>query len=79
MSFGAVPFVTPVPSVREIVRQGSNGMYLNGSDAHRDARIIQAAIADKNLIEDLGRRAFRSAQRNRWERQAGRLERIISR
>jgi glycosyltransferase involved in cell wall biosynthesis len=77
MSFGAVPFVVPIPSVREIVRHGNNGIHLGGIDAGKDAEIIASAIADKNRIATLGKQAYSTAMRNRWKRQTVRLERVI--
>jgi glycosyltransferase involved in cell wall biosynthesis len=77
MSFGAVPFITPIPSVREIVRHGNNGIHLGGIDAGKDAQIIASVIADKNRIATLGKQAYSTAMRNRWQRQTVRLERVI--
>jgi glycosyltransferase involved in cell wall biosynthesis len=77
MSFGAVPFVTPIPPVREIVKNGLNGQYLDGTDARMDAGTIAAAIENRPLIMALGTRAFGTASRNRWPRQADRLKRVI--
>lgn len=79
MSHAMVPFVVPIPSVAEIVRHGVNGVHLCGSDSRADAAVIAATIANTELVASLGTCAGATAQRNRWERQAARLARVIAR
>ncbi|MBN1129190.1 MAG: glycosyltransferase [Chitinispirillaceae bacterium] len=78
MSYGAVPFVSPIPSNREIVVPGRNGVVLDGADVQKDAATVIAVMADKDLLARLSRGAWRTAMRNRWERQVLRMERVLS-
>ncbi|MBN1128128.1 MAG: glycosyltransferase [Chitinispirillaceae bacterium] len=77
MSFGAVPFVSPIPSNREIVRDRENGIVLGCIDAEKDAAVVAGVIEDGERRRHISRRAYGTAMRNRWERQAGRLARVI--
>jgi glycosyltransferase involved in cell wall biosynthesis len=78
MSYGAVAFVAPIPSSREIIGHGQSGILLCGTDAQKDAGTIAAVIRDREIVAVLGKKAYGVAMRNRWERQVARIERIVA-
>jgi glycosyltransferase involved in cell wall biosynthesis len=79
MSYGAIPFVSPIPSNREIVVDRENGIVLHGTNTRRDCATIESVIHDGALTASLTRKAHATAMRNRWQRQIDRLERVLRR
>jgi glycosyltransferase involved in cell wall biosynthesis len=79
MSYGAVPFVSPIPSNREIVVDRENGIVLHGTDAEKDCATIESVIGNRALAGSLSKKAYGTAMRNRWQRQIDRLERVLRR
>ena len=74
---GMVAFATAIPSTREIVHDQKTGILLSGCDAERDSARIVETCTDGDLCRSIGAAAWRSASRQRWERQAKRLERLL--
>jgi glycosyltransferase involved in cell wall biosynthesis len=79
MSFGCVVFASAIPAAREIIRHRHNGILLKGGRVDDDAEVIRDVVADRSLVDALGRHGFGTAQRNRWERQGERLMRVLER
>jgi glycosyltransferase involved in cell wall biosynthesis len=77
MSYGCVVFASKIFSSMEIVRNNHNGVLITGVDVVDDVKVITAALKDKELLATMRRHAFTTANRNRWERQAKRLERVL--
>lgn len=77
MAQGAVCFVAPEPSNLEVVTHRRNGIVLDGCDREKDARMIVEVMNDYRLQVELSANARRTALRNRWERQAARLVRVL--
>ena len=77
MAHGAVCFVSPEPSNLEVVADGRNGIVLDGHNSEKDIRLIRDVIADGARCRMLSANARRTALRQRWERQAGRLMRVL--
>jgi glycosyltransferase involved in cell wall biosynthesis/GT2 family glycosyltransferase len=77
MSFGAVSFVSPIPSNREIICDQENGIVLSCCDADNDAAVIAKVMSDDKRRRHIGRKAHGTALRNRWQRQVNRCARIL--
>jgi glycosyltransferase involved in cell wall biosynthesis len=77
MNAGMVVFASAIDSTTEIIRDGSNGHLLTGSDVAMDAAKIAQALGDRVRLAAVGEAARRTALRNRWERQVARLDRIL--
>lgn len=77
LSYGCVVFASALPSTREIITHERNGILMSGAGAVDDARIIIDLLKKKELIVHIRQNALRTAWRNRWDRQVGRLEAII--
>jgi glycosyltransferase involved in cell wall biosynthesis len=77
MSYGAIAFVSPIPPTTEIIHDFRNGIVLSGISAQSNAEKMMPILTnqDGNLL--LRKQASQTAARNRWERQIGRLNRII--
>ncbi len=77
MSHACVVFASAIPSSKEIIRNGENGMLISGIDAKTDAKVIAEVLRDKSAQIKMRRRALASARRSRWERQVHRMERVL--
>jgi glycosyltransferase involved in cell wall biosynthesis len=77
LSYGCVVFASGLPSTKEIISHAGNGIILGGLSVDDDAQVILDVLANKDLIEQMRRKAFKTAQRNRWDRQVDRLEDIL--
>lgn len=77
LSFGCVVFATDIPSTREFIFNKSNGVLIGGINVEDDAKTILAVLDDKDLLARIRHNAFRTALRNRWDRQVDRLEEIL--
>ena len=77
MSFGCIVFVSPIPSSMEFVKDRHNGILLPSVSADDDAAIIVTTVRSPLLCASVGRKAFLFAARQSWERQSGRLEKVI--
>jgi glycosyltransferase involved in cell wall biosynthesis len=77
LSYACIVFASSIPSSREIIRNGENGLLISGTDARLDAKAIAEALIAKNNCLMIRRRAFSTALRNRWDRQVNRMERIL--
>lgn len=78
MNRGMTVFAAAIPSTREFIRDGRNGVLLAGCDAERDGATIVNTVARPELCRRLGLAAFRFAGRQSWDRQAKRLLRILN-
>jgi glycosyltransferase involved in cell wall biosynthesis len=74
---GMVVFATDIPSTREVIHDAKTGVLLAGCDIERDSARIIKTCTDYDLCRSIGTAAWRSAGRQRWERQAERLEKIL--
>jgi len=79
LSYGAVVFVSPIPSTLEFVRDGRNGCVITGSDVEIDAARIIGVLADAGSLAAIRMNAYLTAHRHRWARQAARLEACLCR
>jgi glycosyltransferase involved in cell wall biosynthesis len=77
MAHGCVVFAKDIPSAREIINHGYNGFLLPGTSLEKDSQVILDAIKDDKKLDEISQRAKKSASRNRWERQARRMERAL--
>jgi glycosyltransferase involved in cell wall biosynthesis len=77
MSFGCVAFVSAIPSSREVVHDGVNGIVLSSTSPGMDAGVIADTIASVGLCDSLSSKAYLFSKRQSWERQARRCERIL--
>jgi len=77
LSFGCVVFATDIPSTREFIFNKSNGIIIGGINVEDDSKTILEVLSDKDLVARIRHNAFRTAGRNRWERQVNRLEEIL--
>jgi glycosyltransferase involved in cell wall biosynthesis len=77
MSFGCVVFVSPIPSSVEFIKDRINGILLPTVCADDDAATIVTTVRSPALCASVGRRAFTYAARQSWERQTGRLEKVV--
>lgn len=53
MSYGAIPVTTPVGSIPTIVKDGSNGIFINKYDYNDTANKIEKLYSDKKLFTQL--------------------------
>jgi glycosyltransferase involved in cell wall biosynthesis len=74
---GMVAFASAIPSSRELIRDGRNGVLLSGCDVDFDAGKIIRTCSDSGLCKALGSAAYRGSLRQSWERQTGRLLRVL--
>lgn len=77
MSYGCVVFASAIFSSMEIVRNNHNGVLITGADVVDDVKVITAALKEKEPLAAMRRHAYATANRNRWERQAKRMERVL--
>jgi glycosyltransferase involved in cell wall biosynthesis len=76
---GMVVFASAIPSSKEIIHDGRNGVLLSGCAVFRDtARVIEICKTNEQCLA-IGTAAWRSASRQGWERQSHRLIRILNR
>jgi glycosyltransferase involved in cell wall biosynthesis len=74
---GMVVFASDIPSTREMIHDGKNGILLCGCDLSRDSALVVKTCTDFERCRSIGAAAWRSAGRQRWERQAERLEKQL--
>jgi glycosyltransferase involved in cell wall biosynthesis len=79
MAGGCVVFARAIPSACEIIRDRHNGVLLPCADPAADAAIILSVLNDQGGLERMSSNARRSAMRNRWPRQGGRMNTILQR
>jgi glycosyltransferase involved in cell wall biosynthesis len=77
LSYGCVVFATDLPSTKEIISHAGNGILIGGVSAEDDAKVIIDMVDKKDPLANIRQNAYRTARRNRWERQVGRLEDIL--
>lgn len=77
-SKGIVVFSSSVPSSMEIVKDNKTGVLLTGCDLHTDSEIIINTCNNHDLCGQISRNAWKSSLRRRWNRQAKRLEKLLS-
>ncbi|MBD3347505.1 MAG: glycosyltransferase [Chitinivibrionales bacterium] len=77
LSSGAVAFVSPIPSNREIITHEKNGYLISCVNRGEDADFILRTMHHRETVQQVRSRAIATARRNRWERQAHRLERCL--
>jgi glycosyltransferase involved in cell wall biosynthesis len=77
MSFGCVVFASPIPSSIEFVKDRHNGIIVPSLSAEEDAAIVVSCVRSPALCAEVGRNAFRFSARQSWERQVGRLEKVL--
>lgn len=54
MSYGAVPIVTPVGSIPQVVENGKNGLFIKKKDTASIVNAIRELNADRSLLRQLG-------------------------
>jgi len=74
---GVTVFASSIPSTREIITDYQNGILLTGFDLLADTGKILPVIRDEKLCKKIGMNAWRRAQRQRWERQGLRMEKLM--
>jgi glycosyltransferase involved in cell wall biosynthesis len=79
MAAGRVIVASDLPAIREVMRDGVNGLLVRAGDAHALAAAIERALADPVLAERLARAAFDGAPAYSWTRRAERLEAVLER
>ncbi len=77
MARGCVVFGTGISSTKEMIRDKKNGVLLNGTDSESDCSAILNLYHDIERIKMIGVSAWNYAKRNRIERQAKRLIRVL--
>ena len=77
MARGCVVFATGISSSKEIIMNYHNGILLDGTDADADCSRIMKTSLDTQSIKEIGMAAWRYAKRNRIERQANRLKKVL--
>ena len=74
---GKAVVASDLPPIREVVRDGDNGLLFPAGDADALAAAIRRLLDDETLAASLGRRAFANAEQYSWRRRAERLERFL--
>jgi glycosyltransferase involved in cell wall biosynthesis len=74
---GVTVFASSIPSTKEIITDYHNGILLTGFDLLTDADKILSVIQNDKLCKRIGMNAWRRAQRQRWERQGLRMEKLF--
>jgi len=74
---GKPVIASDLPPIREIVRDGDNGLLFTPGDADALAAAIRRLRDDETLASSIGRRAFANAGEYSWRRRAERLERFL--
>lgn len=74
---GVVVFASSIPSTKEIVSDYRNGILLSGCDLLTDTEKIISVVQNEELCRKLGMNAWRRVQRQRWERQGMRMEKLL--
>ncbi len=77
MSYGCIVFASAIPSTMEIIRDHCNGFLITGGDVLKDAAVVIANVREGERLSPIRKNAYRTAIRNRLERQIHRLERIV--
>lgn len=57
MSYGAMPIVTPVGSIPQVVKSGVNGIFINHHDCESIVEAIKQVNEDRSLLRRLGEEA----------------------
>ena len=57
MSFGAVPVVTPVGSIPEVVKDGENGIFINVKDIGSIVDAVTRIHQNRDLLDSIGNKA----------------------
>lgn len=57
MSYGAVPVVTPVGSIPQVVTDGENGLFVRSHDSNTIVEAVGRLNDDRALLRTLGRAA----------------------
>ena len=57
MSYGAMPIVTPVGSVPQVVKDGKNGIFIKAHDSESIVSVVKRFSEDRNLLRKLGNAA----------------------
>ncbi|MCU0609350.1 MAG: glycosyltransferase family 4 protein [Chitinispirillaceae bacterium] len=78
-NLGMVVFATAIPSSREFIRDSKTGILISGCDELRDSERIIETVTDSGRCRSIGTAAWKSAGRMSWERQGGRLEKLLLR
>ena len=68
MACGVVPLVPDLGDLSATVKHGATGLVYPAGDAEQLLEKIRRLIADKALLEGMGRRAAIEAGRHSWER-----------
>lgn len=64
MSYGAVPIVTPVGSIPEVVKNGENGLFIKIKDSDSIVKIIKELNNNRPLAKKLGENARNTIFKN---------------
>jgi glycosyltransferase involved in cell wall biosynthesis len=79
MAAGRAIVASDLPAIREILRHEENSLLAAAGDAEALAAAIRRLVADRVLLERLGRAAFEEAAQYGWNRRAERLEAVLER
>jgi glycosyltransferase involved in cell wall biosynthesis len=77
MGAGVPVVVSDLPAIREVIRDGSNGLLVPPGDPDALAAALRKVIEDPALAEALARQARRDAEAHSWERRAEALRAVI--
>lgn len=77
LSYGCVVFASAIPSTMEVIQNEVNGILIGGIEPRKDAQAIRHALENNDITNRIRHNAQRTAQRNRWNRQISRLEKIL--
>lgn len=79
MAAGRAIVASDLPAIREVLRDGENGLLVPAGRADALAAAIERLIADRGLANRLARAAFDAATEFAWDRRALRLEPVLDR
>jgi glycosyltransferase involved in cell wall biosynthesis len=77
MTHGCIPFVSAIPSSMEIITDNKNGILLTTTSIENDAAKVITTLQSVDKIMLMRQNAFLYAQRQSWERQSRRLEKLL--
>lgn len=79
MAAGRAIVASDLPSIREVLEDGVNALFVAPGDASALATAISLLASERELAAHLARAAFDAAARYGWDRRAARLEPLLER
>jgi glycosyltransferase involved in cell wall biosynthesis len=76
MAHGCVVFASTIDSTRELITNNENGILI-GNETSSDAMIVASVLENNELVAHIRHNAYKTALRNRLDRQVYRLDRIL--